>query len=260
MPPTSDTPRTPQPALITGASSGIGEATAVRLAQDGHPVACLGRREDRLTALVETIKSRGGAAIALPCDVTDAAAVAAAVNTAIQDFGGIGIVINNAGIMPLGSLLDDRLADWTRCIDTNLTGILNVTAAVLPGLIAAGSGHIINISSVAGRKLFPGATVYCSVKAAVHLLSEGLRLELAQHAAEHGGTYRVTVIAPGVVTTELIDSIGDVSQKDHMQRWIDSMSHPLTSEDIADAIAYAINAPDHIAFNELLIRPTEQVG
>lgn len=248
------------PALITGASSGIGEATAVGLAREGFPVACLARRGDRLAALVETIESEGGRGLALTCDVTDASAVRAAVDEATDSLGPIGVTINNAGIMPLGSMLDDRLKDWTRCINTNLTGILNVTAAVLPGMIAAETGHIINVSSVAGRKLFPGATVYCSIKSAVHVLSEGLRNELAQHAREHGGSYRVTVIAPGVVTTELTESIGDTTQELQMRRWIDSMSDPLSSEDIADAIVHTLNAPDHVSFNELTIRPTEQVG
>ncbi|MCA9297095.1 MAG: SDR family oxidoreductase [Phycisphaerales bacterium] len=245
--------------IITGASSGIGEATAIRFAQDGAQVVLAARRTDRLADLQRRIEAAGGAALAVTCDVAQRDDVEALARTTIDRFGRIDVLINNAGIMPLAPMVKGRYSDWDDCIDINIKGVLYGIAAVLPTMRAQKTGHIINVSSVAGRKTFPGATVYCATKHAVHTISEGLREELATLGYDDGNRIRVTTIAPGVVTTELPASIRDDETREGASAYYARIPGPLQSEDIAEAIAYAVNAPDHVGVNEILIRPTAQM-
>ena len=173
------------------------------------------------------------------------------VKTARETFGPIDCLINNAGIMPLSFMDACKVAEWTRMVDVNINGVLYGIAAVLPEMIERRSGHIINVSSVAGRKIFPGGAVYCATKHAVHALSEGLRAELASQGI------RVSVIAPGLVTTELQQTITDERVKERFKN-MPSDLEPLTSKDIAAAIIYAMEAPGHVSVNEVLIRPSRQ--
>lgn len=239
--------------VVTGASSGIGHATALELAQRNAKVVCLARRADRLDALAREIKDAGGRAIAIGCDVTDRAAVASAVATGVETFGPVDVLINNAGVMPLSFMDSCDVDGWDAMVDVNIKGVLYGVAAVLPSMLERKTGHIINVSSIAGRRVMPGASVYCATKHAVHALSEGLRAEVAAHDV------RVTIVAPGWVETELQSHVKD---ERILERWLDrgkeAEIEPLTSEDIAGAICHAIEAPARVAYNELLIRPTRQ--
>jgi len=237
--------------VVTGASSGIGYATAVALGKRGAKVACLARRIDRLDQLAEEIVGAGGHAIAIECDVTSRDKVQAAFHTATETFGSIDCLINNAGVMPLSFMDACKVDEWVTMVDVNINGVLYGIAAALPGMIERKSGHIINVSSVAGRKLFPGGAVYCATKHAVHALSEGLRSELAPMGI------RVTTIAPGLVTTELQNAITDERVKERFADLPEDFE-PLTSEDIASSVIYAMEAPAHVSVNEVLIRPTRQ--
>jgi NADP-dependent 3-hydroxy acid dehydrogenase YdfG len=245
-------------ALVTGASSGIGEATAVALAERGVRIALAARREDRLGELVSLIEREGGRAIAIRCDVSDRVQVQRAVEKAAGVFGAIDILINNAGVMPVSPIAAGRFADWDRMIDVNIRGVLHGIGAVLPMMLERRTGHIVNVSSVAGRFVFPGNAVYCGTKHMVHAISEGLRSELAQMDPPQTGI-RVTVIAPGVVHTELPDSTTDEAARVKVREYYDTMEGALQSEDIAAAILYALQAPRHVNVNELLLRPTAQV-
>ncbi|MCB9838567.1 MAG: SDR family oxidoreductase [Phycisphaeraceae bacterium] len=237
-------------AIVTGASSGIGQAIAAELGRRQVAVVCAARRVDRLDSLATTITSNGGRAIAVPCDVTDRDDANKLAHMARETFGGIDILINNAGVMPLSHMAKNRVEDWERMVSVNIMGILYCLGAVLPHMIDAGAGHIVNVSSVAGRKVIPGAAVYCGTKHFVHALSEGLRSELAEN------NIRVTNIAPGYVATELQSHITD---KDILERFkaYDNIK-PLTSEDIACCTLHALEAPPHVNINEILVRPTAQ--
>lgn len=239
--------------VVTGASSGIGHATAIEMGRRNAKVACLARRGDRLADLSKEIKDAGGRAIALECDVTNRAAVADAIETTVDTFGPVDVLVNNAGVMPLSFMDACDVDGWDRMIDVNIKGVLYGIAAVLPSMIERESGHIINVSSVAGRRVMPSASVYCATKHAVHALSEGLRSEVATK------NIRVTVIAPGFVKTELQNSVTD---ERILKRWeersAESGIEPLTSEDIAASIAQAVETPAHVSINEVLIRPTRQ--
>lgn len=237
--------------IVTGASSGIGYATAVELGKRGAKVVCAARRIKRLDQLSDEIIKAGGKAIAVECDVTNKADVDSMVTTARETFGPIDVLINNAGIMPLSFMDACKIDEWTRTVDVNVNGVLYGVAAVLEEMIARKSGHIINVSSVAGRKVFPGGAVYCATKFAVHALSEGIRQEVAQHGV------RVTTIAPGLVTTELQNAITDERVKERFKSMPEGFT-PLESEDIAKAIIYAMESPDHVNVNEILVRPTRQ--
>jgi NADP-dependent 3-hydroxy acid dehydrogenase YdfG len=249
-----------QVAIVTGASSGIGAATAEALAAAGARVVAAARRVERLDALATRLKQAGGECLHLCCDVADRAQVQAMVGTVMETWGRIDIVVNNAGVMPLAPMSACQLDDWDRMIDINLRGLLTVTGLTLPVMLRQKTGHFVNISSVAGRKLFANAAVYCATKAAVHALSEGLRSELAEQAARDGNRIRVTVIAPGIVMTELPESITDEATRAGVRQWYDSLAGPLQSKDIADAILFAVASPAHVNINELLVRPTAQVG
>ena len=252
------TERSEQVAIITGASSGIGEAAALALAAKGGKLILAARRADRLKELSQRVKDAGGQAVPVTCDVVDRGQVARVVETARKEFGRIDILINNAGIMPLAPMAKCRMDDWDAEIDVNIKGLLYGIGCALPIMLEQKTGHIINVSSVAGRLVFPNAAVYCGTKHAVHAISDGLRSELAEQSKEDGNRIRVTVIAPGVVATELTGSVRDEESRKGTEGFYHSFKQPLLSEDIAASILYAIEAPPHVDINEILIRPVEQ--
>ncbi len=239
-------------ALVTGASSGIGAAVAEALAAEAAIVVLMARRENRLKSLSDAIASKGGVAEVVPTDVCERGEVEAAVAGAMERHGSIDILVNNAGVMPLSPVREARVDEWERMIDVNLKGVLYGLGAVVPIMVKQGRGHIVNVGSVAGRRPFPGGTVYAATKFAVRALSWGLHLELG---AEHG--IRVTDIQPGVVSTELFDHITDESVRDSFSAgWKDRRS--LQPNDVARAVIHAVTAPDHVSVSEILLRPTDQ--
>lgn len=238
-------------ALVTGASSGIGEATAVALAAEGARVALGARRSDRLAEVVKRIDADGGTALALDLDVTDEAQANEAVARTRTELGGLDIVVNNAGLMLLGAIVGADTEDWRRMIATNVLGLMYVTHAALPPLLAQGSGDIVNISSVAGRTARAGAGAYNASKWAVNAFSESLRQEVTARGV------RVTVVEPGAVATELTNHITDPQARAGIERFV-SQLRPLTADDVARAIVYAVSQPPHVSLNELLMRPTDQ--
>jgi NADP-dependent 3-hydroxy acid dehydrogenase YdfG len=239
-------------ALVTGASSGIGAATAKKLAAHGVKVGLAARRLDRLQALVSEITAAGGDAMALPMDVTDQAAVSEGVATLHETYGRIDIAFNNAGLMPISDIASLKLEEWHRMVDVNVKGLFNTVAAVLPIMQEQKSGHMINTSSIAGRKTFPGLGVYCATKHAVAAFSDILRMELAPKY-----NIRVTSLQPGAVESELFEHITDENYRAQMEQLKEQMKF-LKSEDIADSIVYALQAPDHVDVAELFIMPTGQ--
>lgn len=247
-----------QVAIITGASSGIGAATARALASSGAAVVLAARRGDRLEAVAAAILDAGGVAEPVTCDVRSRDEVARLATTARERFGRIDILINNAGIMPVSPIAAARMDDWDAMIDINIKGALYVIGHVLPVMLEQRAGHIVNVSSIAGRFIFPGNVVYCATKHALHVISEGLRLELAQHDPPQD-RIRTTIIAPGVVDTELPASSTDAAQRERMRTYYQSIPNPLTSEDVAAAIYYAVTAAAHINVNEIVVRPVRQV-
>ncbi len=239
-------------AIVTGASSGIGEATALRLARAGATVVLAARRVERLEAVASSIEQSGGTALAVTTDVTDSMSVQEMARKAREAFGRIDILINNAGIMPLSPISKLKVEEWDRMIDVNIKGVLHCIAATLPSMLEQGSGHIINVSSVAGRRPFPSGTVYSATKFAVRAISQGLRLELSPTEK-----IRVTDIEPGVVTTELTQHITDRETADGFTaNWGDKRA--LHSEDVAETILFVLSQPDHVNINEILVRPTDQ--
>ena len=245
--------------IVTGASSGIGEATAVALGRRGDRVVLAARRAERLERLAERVRAAGGEALTIACDVAERAQVRALVDETMAAWGRIDVLVNNAGVMPLAPMAKCRMDDWDRMIDVNLKGLLWGIGFTLPIMLEQGTGHVVNVSSVAGRRIFPGGSVYCATKHGVHALSEGLREELAERAKTDGNTIRVTVIAPGVVRTELPDSITDAETREISRGYYDGFVDPLTSEDVAGSIAWVIDAPAHVNVNEVLVRPVGQV-
>jgi len=236
-------------ALVTGASSGIGEATAADLVEQGARVTLAARRTDRLEALATRLGQ--GTALVRQTDVSDEAAVRAAVDATVEHFGGLDILVNNAGVMLLGPIAQADTSDWRRMVETNVMGLMYATHAVLPLMKAQGGGHIVNVSSVAGRTVSKGSGVYNVTKWGVGAFSESLRKEVSPDKI------RVTIIEPGAVKTELTEHITHKETKQQVQGWIGSMT-PLESEDIANAIVYAVTQPPRVNVNEILIRPTEQ--
>lgn len=238
-------------AVITGASSGIGAATARALAAAGAKVVMGARRDDRLQVIRDEISARNGAALALRCDVTARDDCEALVQAGVDRWGRVDVLINNAGIMPLSFVKNLLVDEWERMIDVNIKGVLYCTAAALPHLLGQGTGHIVNISSIAGKRVIPSGSVYCATKFAVNAFSDALRLELSARK-----NIRVTCIQPGIVATELADAITDpdlASFKKHIKG-----IEALQAEDIANAILYAVQAPAHVNVNEVVIRPTQQ--
>lgn len=230
--------------LITGASSGIGEATAYLLAEHGAKVVLGARRTERLEKVAETIRSKGGTALVKTLDVTDRDDVAAFVRFATDSFGHVDVLFNNAGIMPLAPMSALKTDEWDSMINVNIHGVLNGIAAVLPAMEARGKGQIINTASVGAHAVFGGGTVYCATKYAVWAISDGLRQETQK--------IRVTVISPGVTTTELGHDITDeFSQGVLKQLRQDSLS----PDAIASAVLYAVNQPDGADVSEVIVRP-----
>lgn len=238
--------------LITGASSGIGEATALALAKAGSQVVLAARRADRLKAIKSRIEAEGGKALIVVTDVTSKKEVKNAVDQAVEHFGRINILINNAGIMPLAFMRNLRVEEWDRTIDVNIKGVLNGIAAALPVFRQQKSGHFVNIASVGGRRLYAGATVYCATKFAVRAISEGLRMEL-----DPVERIKVTVIEPGAVKTELPNSITDSEYRDIFKTFASSITF-LEPEDIAQSILYAVSQAERVNVDEILIMPREQ--
>ncbi|SCX66013.1 SDR family oxidoreductase [Variovorax sp. EL159] len=236
--------------VITGASSGLGEATARHLVAQGARVVLGARRIDRLQAMVEEMKANGGQAIAVETDVSDKAQVQHLVDAAITAFGRIDVLINNAGLMPHSPLERLKVDDWDRMIDVNLKGVLYGIAAVLPHMQRQKSGHIINVSSVAGHKVSPNGAVYAATKHAVRALSEGLRQEVKPW------NIRTTVISPGAVATELPASATEPDIADGMKAFYDATAIPADS--FARCVAFALSQPDDMDVNEILFRPTRQ--
>jgi len=239
-------------AAITGASSGIGEATALALAEQGAAVALGARRIDRIEALAERIGAAGGRAIAFEVDVSDEQAANAFVAAANERLGGLDVLVNNAGVMLLGPVLDADTAQWRQMLDVNLLGLLYCTHAALPLMIAAEGGHIVNVSSVAGRRANAGAGVYNMTKFGVTAFSEALRQEVT------GAGIRVTCVEPGFVETELQGHNKHPMVIEGLRKMREQVSDALQAEDIANAIAYAVGQPQHVSVNEVLIRPTQQ--
>jgi len=241
-------------AIVTGASSGIGAATAHRLAQEGASVALAARREDRLQSLRNDIEADGGSAIVCPTDVTDRQQVQALADAVLDAFGQIDVLVNNAGVMPLSLMENLHEDEWEQMVDVNVKGVLHAIGAVLPAMLEQERGHVINISSVAGRRTFPGSAVYSGTKFFVRALSERMRNELAP---THN--IRVTSIEPGAVETELPNTITDQDILTMLEDGHDQMQM-MQPEDIADTIHYALTAPEHVDVEELLVMPTEQEG
>ncbi len=232
--------------IITGASSGIGKATANLLAQNGAKVILGARRLERLETIVKDIHAEGGIAEYQILDVTHRSQLEAIVQFAQRKFGRVDVLINNAGIMPLSALDQLKVEEWDRMIDVNIKGVLYGIAATLPVMKAQKSGQIINLSSIGGHTVSPTAAVYCATKFAVGAISEGLRQEV-------GSDIRVTVISPGVTESELADSISDEAARLGMQEFR-KLSIP--AEAIARAILFAIEQPDDVDVSEIIVRPT----
>ncbi len=239
-------------AIVTGASSGIGEATALLLAAEGAKVALVARRADRLESLAKRITAEGGSALVIAADVADESQANAMVQKTQAEFGRVDILINNAGVMLLGPVAGADTEDWRRMFDVNVMGLMYGTHAALPVMKQQGGGHIVNISSVAGRTTSALSSVYSATKFAVGAFSEGIRKQ------ESKNKIRITVIETGVVITELTDHITHAETKQDIKGWIGSMKEPLQSEDIADGILYAVTQHPRVNVNEILIRPTEQ--
>ena len=237
-------------ALVTGASAGIGHATALSLAEAGAHVVASARREDRLEELVSEINRKGGSAVSRAADVTESGAVLQAVSDTVAESGRIDILVNNAGIMRISDMTENNIEDWTAMVDVNIKGVLYFLSAVMPNMIQQGSGHIVNVGSVAGRRPFPGASVYAATKFAVRALSWGLHLELG---AAHG--IRVTDIQPGYVSTDLL-----ADQPETQAAWSEAWTErrTLEPEDVARSIVFAVSSPDHVSVSEILVRPTDQ--
>lgn len=239
-------------ALITGASSGIGEGVAKSLAAKGVKVGLAARNLSKLKSIEETIIQAGGEAFAFALDVTDVDSVNAGVQLLKEKYGTIDILVNNAGIMPASDVDAFKIQEWQDMVNVNINGVLNVAAAVLPTFIENHSGHVINLSSIAGRKLFKGLGVYCGTKHFVAAFSDIMRMELGK---KH--SIRVTSIQPGAVDTNLFEHISDANYKEGMEGLRSQMTF-LTPNDIANSMIYALEAPNHVDVSEIFILPTDQ--
>lgn len=236
--------------VITGASSGNGEATARHLSSQGAIVVLGARRVDRIKSLAEDITRIGGKALAVPTDVTQVDQVKRLVDTAVQTYGRVDVMINNAGLMPHSPLERLKIDDWDRMIDVNLKGVLYGIAAALPYMKKQKAGHVINVSSVAGHKVRPGSAVYAATKTAVLVISEGLRQEVKPY------NIRTTVISPGAIATELADSITEADIAENVRKFVQEIALP--AESFARAVAFAMSQPEDMDVNEILFRPTKQ--
>lgn len=236
--------------VITGASSGMGEATARDLAAKGAKVALGARRLDRLDGIVKDITEAGGEAVAVATDVTKRADVQALVDTAKDRFGRVDVIFNNAGLMPLSPLESLRIDEWDQMIDVNIKGTLYGIAAALPIFKEQKSGQVINVSSVYGHITVASGAVYCATKHAVRSLSEGLRQEVKDY------NVRVTVISPGAVDTELTQHITEPELGDNVREFVSQIAVPANT--MADMVSFAVSQPENVDVNEILFRPTVQ--
>lgn len=240
-------------ALITGATSGIGQATALKAAEAGFDIIITGRRTDRLTALADTIRQKGVDVLPLTFDIRHAEEVQTAVGQLQGKWREISVLVNNAGLaVGVSPIQDGVLDDWERMIDTNVKGLLYMTRAVAPLMIARNNGHIVNLASIAGKEVYPGGNVYCATKHAVDALSRAMRQDMLKN------NIKVTNIAPGMVETEfsIVRYKGDQALADKVYQGMT----PLTNEDIADTIIFAITRPAHVCLNDIVIMPTAQAS
>jgi NADP-dependent 3-hydroxy acid dehydrogenase YdfG len=240
-------------AVVTGASSGIGEATAEALAAEGASVVVAARREERLADLAKRIEENGGRVLAAACDVADEGQAHGLIRKAEDEFGRVDILVNNASVMLLSTVGKGLSEEWRRMFDVNVLGLLYTTDAAIETMKKQGGGHLVNVSSVAGRKVTRDSSgVYAGSKFAVGAISEGLRQELLED------NIRVTIVEPGAVATELADHITDEDAKESLGGLLNL--EILQAEDIANAIVYAVTQPGRVSVNEILIRPTQQPG
>ena len=235
--------------VITGASSGLGEATARHLSAEGATVVLGARRTERIQALADELNHNGGKALALQTDVTDADQVKHLVEAAVQTYGHIDVMLNNAGLMPHSPLERLKIDDWNRTIDVNLKGVLYGIAAALPYMKEQQAGHFINVSSVGGHKVRPGSAVYAATKAAVLMISEGLRQEVKPYHI------RTTVLSPGAIATELPNSITEPDIAANVRKLYEAA---IPADSFARAVAFAMSQPDDVDINEIVFRPTSQ--
>lgn len=238
-------------ALVTGASSGIGEATALALAAAGASVALVARRADRLDDLAERVRAAGGGALALPADLLDEHEAQRVVREAEAHYGRLDILVNNAGVMYLEPIETADLGRWRRMLELNVLSLIASTQAALPGMRARRDGHIVNVASTAGRQANPNAGGYSATKWGVVGFSESLRREVCKD------NIRVSVIEPGVVATELREHIAHVPTQQAINSWAEGMRQ-LQSADVANAILFCVSQPGHVNINEILMRPTDQ--
>ncbi|MCG1003623.1 MULTISPECIES: SDR family oxidoreductase [Halobacterium] len=241
-----------QVAIVTGASSGIGEATAKALASRGARVVVAARREDELQDLREQITADDGEALVVPTDITNDDDIDALVDATLDEYGRIDILVNNAGVMPLSHIADVDRETLQTTIDVNLSGLVKLTHAVIPTMIEQERGHVVNLSSVVGRFLMENGAHYNATKAGVKMFGDSLRLDVAEEGI------RVATIEPGSVATELPESIADEEIKAQIEALEDSM-RPLRPADVARTIAFVVSQPEHVDINEVLVRPTDQV-
>jgi len=235
--------------IITGASSGLGEAMARKLAQHGAQLVLGARREDKLSQIKDELEAQGSKVHVMKCDVTQEDDVQRLAQLAIDTFGRIDVLINNAGLMPLSFFSEKKVQDWNQMIDVNIRGVLHGIASVIDTMHAQKSGHIINIASVAGHVVTPSSGVYAATKYAVRAISEGLR-------QESRGRLRTTIISPGAVTSELTHTIQNEKIAQGVQKLYEDA---IDAEAIANACLYAIEQPDDVDVNEIIIRPTKQM-
>ncbi|CQR49806.1 SDR family oxidoreductase [Haloferax massiliensis] len=241
-----------QIAIVTGASSGIGEATAKALASRGARVVVAARRENELQELQSQIEAEDGDALVVPTDITDDEDIDALVDATLDEYGRIDILVNNAGLMPLSHIADVDRETLQTTIDVNLGGLVKLTHAVIPTMLEQESGHIVNLSSVVGRFLMENGSHYNATKAGVKMFGDSLRLDVAAEGI------RVATIEPGSVATELPESIADEEIKEQIEKLGESM-RPLQPDDIARTITFVVSQPAHVDINEVLVRPTDQV-
>lgn len=236
--------------IITGASSGMGEAAAKHLSNLGATIVLGARRGDRIEKLAKEINDNGGKAFAIAVDVTQRDQVKKLVDAAVEQFGRVDVLLNNAGIMPLSLVESLHVDEWDKMIDVNLRGVLNGIAAVLPYMKKQKSGQIINTSSVAGHKVFSGSAVYSATKFAVRALTEGLRMEVKPY------NIRTTIVCPGAVKTELLEHITDANVRQANEEYVGAVG--ISPDSFARVVAFAISQPEDVDINEIIFRPTSQ--
>lgn len=237
--------------VITGASSGLGAAAARLLSKEGATVVLAGRRFDRMLQLADELNEAGGKALAIKTDVASREQVKELVDTAVEYYGRIDVMLNNAGLMPLSPLERLKVDEWDQMIDVNIKGVLYGIAAALPHMKEQKSGHIINVASVAGHRIIPSAAVYCATKFAVRALSEGLRMEVKPY------NIRTTIISPGAVATELLDGIHEQDIQTEVRA---RSTIAIPADSFARMVTFAISQPEDVDVNEILFRPTAQEG